>query len=170
MSNKGKQKGNTGERKIADFLTNLYGQKFIRVPNSGAFLGGMNTKRKAQLDEGQVASFKADLIPPSNMRKLVIESKFYADFPFHNLMKDDGVPLLDKWIDQAKTSADDDDFWMVIFRINRKGAFAVFDSNHLGSFEVNNHILYKGTAITEFEQFFIENKDTIFNKVQTTGV
>jgi len=53
MSTKGKAKGNTGERKIADFLTGLYGQKFIRVPNSGAFLGGSNRFRKASLDKLQ---------------------------------------------------------------------------------------------------------------------
>lgn len=167
MSNKGKSKGNSGERKIAEFLTVLYGAKFLRVPNSGAFLGGLNSFRKAMLDEGQIATFKADLIPPSNMRKLVIESKFYGDFPFHNLLKKDPIPLLDKWIDQAITSADADDFWVVVFRINHKGSFAVFDSCHLDRFQIQNHSRYKTYIVTDFEDLFKDNKDVIFSMVQT---
>jgi hypothetical protein len=103
------------------------------------------------------------------MRKLVIESKFYGEFPFHNLMKDEDVPLLDKWIDQAKTSAEADDFWVVVFRINRKGAFAVFDKCLMDRFLINNHVVYKDHAITEFESFFSNNKDVIFGLVQTDG-
>jgi hypothetical protein len=170
MSTKGKAKGNNGERKIADFLTKLYGSKFIRVPNSGAFLGGSNRFRKASLDEGQIATFKADLIPPSNMRKLVIESKFYSDFPFHNLFKNVAVPLLDKWIEQAKTSADDGDFWVVVFRINHKGSFVVFDKLLLDKFKIDDHVRYQTNIITDFEKFFTDNRDEIFELVQTVGV
>jgi hypothetical protein len=167
MSNRGKSKGNAGERKIADFLTGLYGQQFMRVPNSGAFLGGANRFRKAQLDEGQIATFKADLIPPSNMRKLVIESKFYKEFPFHNLIKNDDIPLLDKWIAQAIDSADDGDFWVVVFRINHKGSFVAFDRKLAEKFKVGDHAFYKETMITEFEKFFSDNKDVIFELVHT---
>ena len=169
MSTKGKAKGNNGERKIADFLTGLYGQKFLRVPNSGAFLGGANRFRKASLDEGQVATFKADLIPPSNMRKLVIESKFYGEFPFHNLFKNVAVPLLDKWIEQAKTSADDGDFWVVVFRINHKGSFVVFDQKLVDKFKINDHVCYQTNVITDFEGFFTANRDVIFELSQTVG-
>jgi hypothetical protein len=169
MATKGKAKGNSGERKIADFLTGLYGQKFMRVPNSGAFLGGANAFRKAQLDEGQIATFKADLIPPSNMRKLVIESKFYGEFPFHNLFRNVDVPLLDKWIKQAKDSADTGDLWIVVFRINHKGSYAVFDQGHLPGFAIKDHVRYQDTVITDFESFFTDNKEQIFDMVQTTG-
>lgn len=163
-----KAKGNNGERKIAEFLTNLYGQKFTRVPNSGAFIGGANAFRRINMDAGQIAIFKADLIPPSNMRKLVIESKFYKDFPFYNLVKNNDIPVLDKWIAQAKDSIDDGDLWFVIFRINRKGSFAVFDQEHLDRFDIDNHCIYKTNIVTEFEPFFAKNKDTIFNMVQTS--
>lgn len=169
MPNKGKSKGNAGERKIADFLSKLYEQKFIRVPNSGAFLGGANTFRKIGMDEGQIATFKADLIPPSNMRKLVIESKFYGAFPFENIIKNNPIPLLDKWIDQAKVSSDPDDFWIVVFRINHKGSFAVFAADKAHNFLVLNHARYDSYMITEFESFFNMNKDAVFNLVHTTG-
>lgn len=167
MPTKGKAKGNAGERRIADFLSELYGSKFMRVPNSGAFLGGKNSFRKLALDEGQVSTFKADLIPPSNMKKLVIESKFYKDFPFSNLIKETDIPILDKWIKQAIDSADVGDFWVVVFRINHKGSFVAFDKALFDRFQISNHAVYKENVITEFEKFFTDNKDTIFSMVHT---
>jgi hypothetical protein len=169
MSNSSKSKGNAGERKIADFLSKLYEAKFIRVPNSGAFIGGGNTFRKMNMDEGQIATFKADLIPPSNMRKLVIESKFYGAFPFENLLKNKPLPLLDGWIEQAITSSDNGDFWIVVFKINHKGSFMVFDRKHLADFDILNHSYYNSYVITEFESFFNMNKDAVFRLVQTIG-
>ena len=37
-----KVKGKSFENAKAKFLTEIYGEKFIRVPTSGAFLGGQN--------------------------------------------------------------------------------------------------------------------------------
>lgn len=167
MPSRGKNKGNAGERKIADFLSTLYGQKFIRVPNSGAFLGQSNSFRKQTMDAGQIATFKADLIPPSNMRKLVIESKFYSDFPFNNLIKNSPIPLLDKWIEQSKVSSDPGDFWVVVFRINHKGCFAVFDNTLAEKFKIRNYARYQDNIVTDFEDFFNDNKEEIFKIVQT---
>lgn len=161
MSNNQKSKGNSGERKIADFLSKLYNKKFIRVPNSGAYLGQSNNFRKNDMDAGQISTFKADLIPPSNMRKLVIESKFYKDFPFYNLMKQTDIPLLDKWVQQAIVSSDLGDFWVVIFRINHRGAFAVFDKELMNKFKLENYCIYKDNVVCEFEPFFINNRDVI---------
>ena len=42
---KSKNKGKTYERELANFLTNLYKEKFTRVPYSGAFVGGSNIIR-----------------------------------------------------------------------------------------------------------------------------
>ena len=167
MSNKQKDKGNAGERKIADFLSKLYGHKFIRVPNSGAYMGGKNVFRKTNMDAGQISTFKADLIPPTNMKKLVIESKFYSEFSFHNLLKNVDIPLLDKWIAQVKTGLDHGDFWVVIFRINRRGSFIVFDNSHELLFKIGNHSNYKTNIITDFESFFSNNKQAIFDLVYT---
>jgi hypothetical protein len=161
MSTAQKSKGNTGERKIADFLGKLYEAKFIRVPNSGAFLGGKNNHRAASMDAGQIATFKADLIPPTHMQRLVIESKFYAEFPFHALLKNEDIAILDKWIEQARIVCDPQDFWVVVFRINRRGVFAAFDAKHLGKFTVANHSRYKEFVITEFEKLFTDNRDAI---------
>ena len=40
MTNKSKTKGKTWEREVVLFLSELYKESFIRVPNSGAYVGG----------------------------------------------------------------------------------------------------------------------------------
>lgn len=167
MPTKGKSKGNQGELKIARFLTDLFESKFMRVPNSGAAIGGANASRKQHMDSQQIAMFKSDIIPPSHMRKLVIESKFYKDFPFHKLGTNERIAQLDKWIDQTLQTADADDLWFVIVRINHKGSFAVFDRQHLNQFQVQNHCVYFDSIWVDFESFFKDNKQKILDLAAT---
>ncbi len=169
MPSAGKNKGNTGERMIASFLTELYQAKFIRVPNSGAFLGGANNHRQQLMDSGQIASFRADIIPPSHMRGLVIESKFYSEFPFHKLVKNEKIPLLDGWIKQLEENITATDFSVVVFRINRQGSFAVFDKKWLPRLHVENHACYNHYVITEFQSLFENNRDVIAEIAKTQG-
>lgn len=161
MPTKGKTKGNQGELKIAKFLTDLFESRFMRVPNSGAAIGGANASRKAQMDSEQIAMFKSDIIPPSHMRKLVLESKFYKDFPFHKLGTDQSIAQLDKWIDQTLQTVDPGDLWFVIVRINHKGSFALFDQSHFTSFEIKNYVRYNSYVWVDFETFFKNNKKVI---------
>ena len=161
MPTKGKSKGNQGELKIAKFLTETFESKFLRVPNSGGAIGGANATRKAQMDSEQIAMFKSDIIPPSHMRKLVIESKFYKDFPFHKLGTDQHIAQLDKWIEQTLQTVDPGDIWFVIIRINHKGSFAVFDQQHFGTFAINNYARYQDYVWVDFESFFTRNKSKI---------
>lgn len=161
MPSKGKNKGNSGERHIAEFLTKTFGEKFMRVPNSGALLGGVNAHRKQQLDEQQISMFKSDIIPPSSMRKLVIESKFYSEFPFHKLAQNQPIPLLNKWVNQTLQTIDPGDLWMVVIRINRKGSFAVFDQCWLNQLQVGNHVRHFDWVWCDFEHVITQNKDQI---------
>lgn len=161
MPSRGKNKGNTGERHIADFLTKSFGEKFMRVPNSGALLGGSNAHRKQHLDEHQISMFKSDIIPPSSMRKLVVESKFYAEFPFHKLMQNEPIAQLDKWIGQTLVSLDEGDFWVVVIRINRKGSFAVFDQKWLSQLQVQNHVRYFSHVMCDWQDLITQNTQVI---------
>lgn len=161
MATKGKAKGNNGELKIAKFLTELFGAKFMRVPNSGAAVGGANAHRKLLMDSVQISYFKSDIIPPSNMRRLVIESKFYKDFSFHKLVVREPILQLDKWIQQTLTTVDPGDLWFLIVRINHKGSFALFDIKHLSDFAVDNYSVYFDYVWVDFEPFFQKNKAKI---------
>lgn len=163
MPTKGKTKGNAGELKIAKFLTTLFESQFMRVPNSGAQIGGSNRNRRTLMDDGQIAMFKSDIIPPSHMQHLVIESKFYGDFPFHKLGTDHRIAQLDKWIDQTLVTLDKGDIWFVVVRINHKGSFVLFDSHWQPQFVINNYARYFQYTWTEFEPFFTANKDKIIS-------
>ena len=66
MPSKSKAKGSSYERDLAKFLSEKYNGSFVRVPNSGAYIGGSNFHRATNLSEGQVRGFKGDIIPPDN--------------------------------------------------------------------------------------------------------
>ena len=105
MSSKSKTKGNNFEREISTYLSDLYGLSFLRVPNSGAYVGGLNAQRRATLAAGQIKTFRGDIIPPDDCTT-VIECKHYADFPFHSLLKTNTpIALLNEWINEVETDA-----------------------------------------------------------------
>lgn len=157
-----KNKGKSGERELCKILEGIFGGSFIRVPSSGAFVGGKNAVRKESLSEGQIRNSKADIITPDHMPKFVLESKFYADFPFHMFLTSQDVPILDGWIEQQLDCVDEGDFWMVCFKINRKGWFGCIE--HTNEFKLNHHIRYKTYSVFNLKEFLIDNKDKIIEK------
>ena len=165
MPSKGKTKGNSWEREVASFLTDLYGEPFVRVPNSGAFIGGKNHHRKSNLSEEQIRGFKGDIIPGPSFPKLNIEGKFYADFPFHQVVAG-SCKQLDQWLDQLMVSADADDFNLLAMKFNRKGAFIALEMKNVPPVQIGlNHMRYHSEKhgawiIQEFESFWRVNKDT----------
>lgn len=154
-----KNKGKSGERELCKILEGYFGGSFIRVPGSGAYVGGKNNVRKDVLSEGQIRNSKADIITPDHMPKFILESKFYADFPFHMFLTSPNVPILDGWIEQQKNIIDPGDFWMICFKINRKGWFGCteYDSRFL----FNHHIRYKTYSVFNLHEFLSLNKDLI---------
>jgi hypothetical protein len=87
MPSPSKNKGNSWERDVAKELSKLYGETFIRAPGSGAYTGGFNSHRKEYLHEGQIRSFKGDIIPGQSFPKMNAECKSYGEFPFHQLLQ-----------------------------------------------------------------------------------
>ena len=49
MPSKSKAKGSSYERDLAKFLSEKYNGSFVRVPNSGAYIGGSNFHRACLL-------------------------------------------------------------------------------------------------------------------------
>lgn len=168
MPSKGKTKGNGWEREIADYLSALYGEPFVRVPNSGAFIGGKNTHRKTNLSEQQIRGFKGDIIPGPSFHHLNLEAKFYADFPFH-LVVQGSCKQLDGWIDQILTTCDETDINILAMKFNRKGAYIAIEAKWLPNIKKgSNFIWYHNKALThgpwiiqDFETFWQLNSDMI---------
>lgn len=160
MTSRAKAKGNSWERELCEVLKKNFGGNWQRVPNSGAFTGGANTFRKDFLDASQIRLFKGDIIPAEHMPKIVLECKFYKDFPFHSLVREQ-IPQLDDWIGQTKISADDGDTWFLCIKINRRGTFIVFDSAIMNHFVLDNFVRYKQYVFTDLNSFVQKNKDSI---------
>jgi hypothetical protein len=167
MPSPSKNKGNSWERDVAKHLSELYGETFLRSQGSGAYIGAKNAHRKEFLHEGQIRSFKGDIIPGQSFPKFNCEAKSYADFPFHQLFQGN-VKQLDLWIDQLMTVADPNDFNILIMKFNRKGKFVAveFDKNRDEPLFVERHFIYESVkwgrwVIMDYTKFFELNKDYV---------
>lgn len=151
MPSKSKTKGNAWELEVAKFLSATYSESFLRIPSSGAFVGGKNSHRKAGLGDAQLQSKKGDIHPPQDWKHWNLECKSYADFPFHQLWTGD-VKILDSWIAQQHEVEDDGDLNLILIKISRKDKWVVFQEN-LG-FTVDRSIHYKGWYFTSWDDFW----------------
>lgn len=96
-----KTKGKTGERYFADKLSEASGKSFIRVPNSGAFVGQSNRDRLKLLSRTQSIISLGDIICPEELKNYYIfECKNYKDLDFHNLINPNGSRQLLAWLDE----------------------------------------------------------------------
>ena len=157
--NKSKTKGKIWEREVVLFLSELYKESFIRVPNSGAYVGGQNEIRKANLSEEQIKLMRGDIIPPEHYPNFLAECKNYAQFPFHLLGHNYRIKLLDKWIDQVENDAKEDDAWLLFIKITRKGQYVVYNTRYLDPFHYG--MRYRRYWFCEMEHFFRLYKDDI---------
>jgi hypothetical protein len=166
MTSASKNKGNAFERQTADFLTQLYGERFMRAPGSGAYIGGKNTHRKQTLHEGQIRTFKGDIIPGESFPRFNAECKSYQDFPFHQLFTG-SARILDGWIQQCLDVADPGDFNIIFMKFNRKGTFvAVQAQPNTSPLHFTRHFNYTAGLhghwmIMDHELFWELNADVV---------
>jgi hypothetical protein len=163
MPSPSKNKGSSFERDVAKYLSDLYGESFIRAPGSGAYIGGKNQSRTQVLHEGQIRSFKGDIVPGQSFPKFNAECKSYADFPFHQVLSGH-CKVLDSWIEQMMDVAEEDDLNILFMKFNRKGKFIVLQSKY--TWITDQFMYYTSTGfgdwvIIEFEHFFKHNKDLL---------
>lgn len=161
MTSPQKAKGSSFEREVANFLSNLYGESFIRAPGSGAYVGGKNQSRKEFLHEGQIRSFKGDIVPGHSFVQFNAECKSYADFPFHQVLSG-SCKQLDTWIAQMMDVAEKDDLNVLFMKFNRKGKFVAVETKY--TWITDNFMYYTSPSmgdwvLIEFEHFFRHNKD-----------
>lgn len=163
MPSPSKNKGSGYEREVAKYLSELYGATFIRAPGSGAYTGGSNSHRKQVLHEGQIRSFKGDIMPPQDFQLFNAEAKFYADFPFHQLY--DNCAQLEAWLEQLMTASDPGDLNILFMKFNRKGRYVavqatlpwILDCNY--TYYVSKK--YDGWMIFQLENFFKSNQNIV---------
>jgi len=170
MPSKSKTKGSSFERETANELSTLYNESFVRTPSSGAYVGGSNVARKEVLSEGQIQSFRGDIIPPDDWKHFNVECKSYADFPFHQLLLSGDIRLLDEWTEQLLAVAEENDLNLLILKFNHKGKYIGFEERLLDtSFTTNRHIIYNHWVITGYKDFWELNQASVKHH-STNGV
>lgn len=160
---KSKNKGSNAERELCKILTDTFGQKFVRAALSGAWLGGKNIHRKTGLSAGQVASMKSDISPPDSLRHLVIESKFYSSFLFHQLLTNENKQL-DEWIKEVLVGAEPHETWLIAMKFNRLGWYICIPYDE--AYEKKSYTIYDSTKygkmlICQLEEFLLSNKNIL---------
>ncbi len=163
MSSPQKNKGSGYEREVAKFLSETYGESFIRAPGSGAYVGGKNQARTQFLHEGQIRSFKGDIVPGQSFTKMNIECKFYADFPWHLTLTGE-CKQLDSWLEQLLDVEDEGDLNILFMKFNRKGQYVAVQGKH--TWITDNCILYSSKkwgdwVIMEHTSFFKHNTELV---------
>lgn len=157
MPSKSKIKGSSWERDVSKFLTETYGQSFIRVSGSGAYVGGRNVARKSQLDEHQIQSHRGDINPPDNWRHFNAEAKNYDDLPLHQIFSG-ACRQLDIWLDQLVTVSEPGDLDILFIKLTRKCRLVVVRE---GQWHLDNHARYCNAhgawMICDFDEFFQHN-------------
>lgn len=150
-----KIKGSGFEREMAKYLTDVYGETFIRnVSGSGAYVGGSNQSRKAQLTEAQIRHTKGDIVPPESFPRFNAEAKFYADLAFHQLF--DRCSLLEGWLDQLITASDPGDCNVLFMKFNRRGRYVAVQAT-LPWADACSHVLYHSTSHGVWMIYYLEN-------------
>lgn len=163
MPSKSKIKGSSFENELAKFLSETYGQSFVRIPNSGAYIGGANTHRKSRLSENQIKSFKGDIVPPDTWTNFNAEAKNYAEFPFHQVLAG-SCKQLETWLDQLMMVAEPNDVNILFFKIARKGKFVCVQSKYTwksDQFMYYTSQKHNDWVIIEFDHFFSVNKEIL---------
>jgi hypothetical protein len=163
MPSPSKNKGSGFEREVAKYLSELYGESFIRAPGSGAYVGGKNQSRTQILHEGQIRSFKGDIVPGQSFPKMNVECKFYSDFSFHLLLTGEHKTL-DSWLEQLTDVAEDNDLNLLFMKFNRIGRYVAVECKH--TWVTDNFFFYGSKKhgdwyIMEFDSFMQQNKDLV---------
>jgi hypothetical protein len=168
MGVKSKRKGNAGELELCKLLTEIFSGSFVRVPNSGANVGGKNVHRRTSLSVTQDRAFRGDIIPPDHLPKFIIEAKSYKEFRFHQLLQPGPCPMLNGWIKQTVDIIDPGDQWFVAFKISMKGWYIAIPEHECEHYIFDNVCLYTSPhgrmRITDMLSFFRKNKDLISQK------
>ena len=88
------------ERMTAKLFGEGLGGHWMRVPSSGAYVGGKNAVRLESMSNGQIKSFKGDVIPPDEWDFIEVECKTRQNVSISKIMRGDSKDL-DSWLEQT---------------------------------------------------------------------
>jgi hypothetical protein len=166
MPSRGKAKGNSWERELANLLSSEFNLPFQRVPNSGAFLGGTNSFRRENLDAKQARIMTGDLIVPEELNHVSFECKFYKTFDYHQLYNKN--KQFDEWVQQTIDGCNVDQMWFLCIKSNRREPIIAFSgATFIDILTLGNYTSYiykdRFIYITELKPFINRAKERILS-------
>ncbi len=190
-----KTKGKTGERAIADLLTVETNLKWVRIPNSGSFIGKSNRNRILTLSENQVDAMLGDIFAPIELKyRFIIESKNYKNFAWSKFRDKGEVPAnLYKWMKELLYDCESyksiekqrKHIGLLYVKINKSGSWLsgnikyiesiiqsklVLENNqfyklNIKEFELLNDSYGEDFFFCEAKSFIKNNKENLFSKI-----
>jgi hypothetical protein len=158
----GKKKGSAAELAIVHEFGIRFNDHFQRVPSSGAFVGGNNRFKNANLYQAAKEVLAGDILCPEWI-PFSIESKCYGEKtgPQMYSILEGNERVLDKWLGQARGDAEfSKKQFLVLFKITRKASYICIDYKKFietlkeNSVELpNSFIKYKDTIILDKNDF-----------------
>jgi len=141
-----KAKGSNWELKVAELLTKATEKEFRRVPLSGAWTGGQNRIRNANVFSGGVEALTGDIMCPDGF-PFSIECKNTQDYPRFHLMIANGDIQVNDYIRQSTEDAIHvKKIPMLALKRTRMGEFAMIPrrlgERAFGNLDFMNYISY----------------------------
>ncbi len=164
--NKSKNKGKQFERTVCKIFESVYNEQFIRVPNSGAFIGGSNINNIKITENGQNLSyFRGDIIPPKKYEKLIIECKKRAKIDLYSIITGN-ITEIKEWLKQLYNDYRPDEQFirLLIISANSKKPLVVFNSKYHLEYTFQNYLIIQIDNIIEnlSKDFIITELSDVF--------
>lgn len=160
MVNANKQKGKCWENDVCKIMTTYFGGSWVRTFTSGAYTGRSNNWRMNVLSKSQLLNNTNDIVPDDKYPNMSIECKFYKEFEFHHLFREEGNKTLNSWIEQVKDSGINFEtaFPVICMKFNRVGSFIVCWKNKIDDLDYSKlqHFNYTYNG-EDFVIFDLEN-------------
>lgn len=155
-----KSKGKTGERFFADILSNVSGLSFLRVPNSGAFVGQSNRNKLQTLTRTQSIISLGDIICPEELKNYYIfECKNYgSNVDFHNMLLPSGSKNVLGWLNEMLYDVESAYMYLkspkpvigfLCLKLTRKGAWIIGNTGIINNYNIPFPVLYFTHNINE---------------------
>lgn len=159
ISKLARNRGKTWERAVAKMFATVLGGSWLRVPNSGAFFGGKNSKRVAGASKTQAEILRGDIIVDDNYKHLIIECKNHKDVTLRSILKG-GNKKFDSFLQQVShdaAGAGDGVYPLLICNLSEGIKIAVIPDTL--------KLYCKDTKITNLRQYISDDTKIIYNWV-----
>lgn len=169
----GKHKGNAFERYIANYLTEQYGDKFMRTAHSGAYTGKSNFYRRDSMTDDTQKAFVGDILAPKGYH-VVCECKAYAEITggIKAILLGESK-VIEEWVGQLLDDSQNEVPHILFFKLNNLGTYFVLPDKFFHDVNLDkNFIAYtsyfveRGKDMLKYYIISLDNFQFIKNEIK----